>query len=150
MVKKASDKDADTKANDNKFLKRKLMEPDEWKDNTGKTHRKNVLALTACKSMSVILWRLLDFHVAGADPNDARDNNEELLTYADLTDQLENMSKREPLEYALNTVHEQSVMVYLTHHYSHEVVTAFTGDSLFLVDQSIPTQERIDAAVKRV
>jgi len=36
------------------------------------------------------------------------------------------------------------------HHYSHEVVTAFPEDSLFLVDQSIPTQERIDAAVKRV
>ncbi len=42
------------------------------------------------------------------------------------------------------------MVVYLTHHYSHEVVTAFTGVSLFLVDQSIPTQERIDAAVKRV
>jgi hypothetical protein len=29
------------------------------------------------------------------------------------------------------------------------VVTTFTGDLLFLVDQSRPTQERIDAAVKR-
>ncbi len=47
------------------------------------------------------------------------------------------MSERELLEYAFTTVHEQSVVVYLTHHY--EVVTAFTGDSLFLVDQSIPT-----------
>ena len=26
----------------------------------------------------------------------------------------------------------------------------FTGDKLFLVDQSLPTQERIDAAIKRV
>ncbi len=74
----------------------------------------------------------------------------ELLTHADLKDKPENMSERELLEYALNTVNEQSVVVYLTHHYSHEVVTAFTGDSLFLVDQSIPTHERIDAAVKRV
>jgi hypothetical protein len=41
-------------------------------------------------------------------------------------------------------------MVYLAHHYNHEVVTPFTGDSLFLVDQSIPTQKRIDAEVKRV
>ena len=54
------------------------------------------------------------------------------------------------LEYALNTVNEQLVVVYLTHHYNHEVVTAFTGDSLFLVDQSIPTQEIIDAVAKRV
>jgi hypothetical protein len=155
IARKASDKDADTKASDNKFLKRKLNEPDEWKDHTGKTHRKNMLAFTACKSMSAILWRLLDFHVAGADPNDARDINKEvrlseLLTHADLTDKLENMSKRELLEYALNTVHEQSVVVYLTHHYNHEVVTAFTWDLLFLVDQSIPTRKIIDATVKRV
>ena len=60
------------------------------------------------------------------------------------------MSEREVLKYALNTVHEMPVAVYLTHHYSHEVVTTFTGDSLFLVDQSISTQERIDAAMKRV
>jgi hypothetical protein len=74
----------------------------------------------------------------------------ELLTHAALTNKLDDLSERELLEYALNTVHEQSVVVYLTRHYSHEVVTALTGDSLFLVDQSIPTQERIDAAVKRV
>ena len=105
--------------------------------------------------MSAILWRLLDYHAAIADPNDAKEGSKEvplseLLTHADFTDKLDDMSERELLEYALNTVHEQSVVVYLTHHYSHEVVTAFTEDSLFLVDQSIPTQERIDAGVKRV
>ena len=40
--------------------------------------------------------------------------------------------------------------MYLQHHYSSEVVAAFTGDKLYLVDQSLPTQERVDAAVKRV
>jgi hypothetical protein len=55
IARKASDKEVDAKANDNKFLKRKLMEPDEWKDHTGKTHRKHLLAFTACKSMSAIL-----------------------------------------------------------------------------------------------
>jgi hypothetical protein len=89
IARKASDKDADTKVNDNKFLKRKLEEPDEWKGHTGKTHRKNLLAFTACKSMSAIFWRLLDFHVAEADPNDAKESNKEvklseLLTHADL------------------------------------------------------------------
>jgi sulfur transfer protein SufE len=89
------------------------------------------------------------------DPNDLRDCNKEvrlseLLTHADLSDKLDDMTDRELLEYALNSVHEQSVMVYLTHHYRHEVVIAFTGDSLILVDQSIPTQERIDAAMKTV
>jgi len=105
--------------------------------------------------MSAILWKLLDYHAAMADPHDAKKGSKlvklsELLTHADLTDKLDDMSERELLEYALNTVHEQSVVVYFTHHYTHEVVTAFTGDSLFLVDQSIPPQERIDAVVKRV
>jgi hypothetical protein len=74
----------------------------------------------------------------------------ELLTHADLTDKLDDMSKRGLLEYALDTVHKQAVGVNLTHHYIHEVVIAFTGDSLFLVDQSIPLQEIIDTAVKSV
>jgi len=155
IARKAYDKGVDAKANDNNFLKRKLKERDEGKTHTGKTHRKHVLAFPTCKSMSAILWRLLDFHVAEADPDDVRERSKEvrlseLLTHVDLMDKLEDMSERKLLEYALNTVHEQSVVVYLTHHYSHVVVTVFTGDSLFLVDQSIPTQDRIDAAVKRV
>jgi hypothetical protein len=105
--------------------------------------------------MSTILRRLLNYHAAMTDPNDAKEGSNEvrlseLLTHAKLKDKLDDMSERELLEYALNTIHDQSVVVYLTHHYSHEVVTAFTGDSIFLVDQSIPTHERIDAAVKRV
>jgi hypothetical protein len=55
IARKASDKEVDAKANDNKFLKRKLMEPNEWKNHTGKTHRKHLLVFTACKSMSAIL-----------------------------------------------------------------------------------------------
>ena len=102
----------DAKANDdNKLLKRKFKEPGLWKDHTGKSQRKHLLVFTACKSMSEILWRLLDFHVAKADPNDARENIKEvrlseLLTHADISDKLEDMSERELLEYALNTVHE--------------------------------------------
>ncbi len=85
------------------FLKRELKEPDEWKDHTGKTHRKHLLAFAACKSMSAILWRLLDYHAAMADPNDAKERIKEvrlseLLTHADLTDKLDGMSERELLE----------------------------------------------------
>ena len=36
------------------------------------------------------------------------------------------------------------------HHYNHDVVNAFTGDKLYLVDQSLSTHDMIDAAVKRV
>ena len=48
-----------SKEKDNKLLKRKLKEPDEWKDNAGKTHVKHLNAFTACKSMSALLWKLL-------------------------------------------------------------------------------------------
>jgi hypothetical protein len=116
IARKASDKEVDAKANENKFPKRKLKEPDEWKDRTGKTHKKQLLAFTACKSMSAILWRLLDYHAAVADPNDTKEGSKEvrlseLLTHADLTDKLEDMLERELLVYALNTVHEKPVVV---------------------------------------
>ena len=38
----------------------------------------------------------------------------------------------------------------MQHHYNHEVVAAFTGDKLYLGDQPLPTQERVDAGVKLV
>ena len=63
----------------------------------------------------------------------------ELLTHNDLMDKLGSFSVREVLEYAINTVHEQSVGIYLSHHYNHDVVNAFTRDKLYLVDQSLPT-----------
>jgi hypothetical protein len=74
----------------------------------------------------------------------------ELFIHNTLMDRIDTMSIRETLDYALNRVHEQSVVVYLQHHYNHEVVTGFTGDKLYLVDQSLPTHERVDAAVKQV
>ena len=40
IARKSFDKEVDAKVNDYKFLKRKLKEPDEWKDHTGKSHRK--------------------------------------------------------------------------------------------------------------
>jgi hypothetical protein len=49
IARKASDKEVDIKANDNKFMKRELKEPDEWKDHTSKTHKKHLLDFTACK-----------------------------------------------------------------------------------------------------
>jgi hypothetical protein len=48
------------KVEDNKLLKRKLREPDEWKDPSGKTHVPHLHASTACKTMSAILWKLHD------------------------------------------------------------------------------------------
>ena len=44
-----------SKEKDNMLLKRKLMEPDEWKNNAGRTHVNPLNALTTCKSMSALL-----------------------------------------------------------------------------------------------
>jgi hypothetical protein len=55
----SSSKEA-AKAEDNKLLKRKLREPDEWKDHSGETHVKHLHALTAYKSMYVIMWKMHD------------------------------------------------------------------------------------------
>jgi hypothetical protein len=149
---------AAAKVEDNKPLKRTLpREPDEWKDHSGKARVKHLQAFTACKSMFAILWKLHDAFRAEAEAtcgiaeDIAKDVTlGELITHNALMDRIDTMSIRETLDYALNMVHEQSVVVYLQHHYNHEVVTAFTGDKLYLVDQSLPTQERVDAAVKRV
>ena len=51
----AKDSEETTKASDGKFFKRKLKKPDEWKDSSGKTHRKHQMTFTACKSMFVML-----------------------------------------------------------------------------------------------
>ena len=58
---------AASKVEDNKLLKRKLKEPDEWKDRSGKTRVKHLQAFTACKSMSAIMWKLHDAFRAEAE-----------------------------------------------------------------------------------
>jgi hypothetical protein len=107
--------------------------------------------------MFIILWKMRDAFRAEAElachnVEDTSNNVAlgELFTYNALIDRIDTMSIRETLDYALNMVHEQSVVVYLKHHYNHEVVTAFSEDTLYLVEQSLPTQERMDAVVKRV
>jgi hypothetical protein len=134
------------KPNDKKILKRKLKEPGEWKDNKGKTPNVQLQMFIACKALSAILWRMLDSFRDEAEANGKTDasimSNDvrlaELRTCNDLTDKLDDMSSRELLEYTLNMVHEKSVVVYLSLQYNNEVVQTFTGDKLFMVDQSLP------------
>ena len=46
---------------DKKILKRKLPEPREgWKDATGKTHRAHLDSITFYKTLSAILWQLMN------------------------------------------------------------------------------------------
>jgi len=58
----------------------------------------------------------------------------ELFTHKAPMGWIDNLLVRELLEYAPNFVHKQSVVVYLSHHYNHDVVQAFMGDKLYFVD----------------
>jgi hypothetical protein len=114
--------------------------------------------ITVCKSMSAIVWKLHDAFrteaelASGSAEDVAKDVAlRELFIHSALMDRIDTMSIRETLDYALNMVHEQSAVVYLQHHhYSHEVVAAFAGDKLYLVNRSLSTREIMNAAVKRV
>ena len=102
------------------------------------------------------MWRLLNaFRLSIANSGDSEAANKEvrlgeLYTHKALMDHIDEMSVRELLEYALNFVHAQSVVVYLSHHCNHDLVQAFSGDKLYLVDHTTPTQDWIDESVKRV
>ena len=110
------------------------------KDHAGKTRLKNMHAFPSCKSMSALIWKLLDEYMEemkdnGDDAATASDVRlSEMRTHSDLMYKLDNMPVREVLEYALNTVHEQSVVIYMSQHYSHDVVNACMGGKLYLVD----------------
>ena len=54
----ASSSKAVAKVEDNKLLKRKLREPDEWKDHSGKTNVKHLQAFTAFRTIYAIMWKL--------------------------------------------------------------------------------------------
>ena len=56
----SSSSKAVAKVEDNKLLKRKLREPDKWKNHSSKTHVKHLQVFTACKSMFAIMWKLHD------------------------------------------------------------------------------------------
>jgi hypothetical protein len=108
------------KIEDDKLLKRKLKEPDEWVDNVGKTHQKHLQAFTTCKSLSEILWRLLDvFRLSMANSGNPETIDKdvrlgEFYAHKALMDRIDEMPVWELMEYALNFVHEQSVVMYHT------------------------------------
>jgi hypothetical protein len=54
------------------------------------------------------------------------------------------------LEMGLNYVHEAAHSVYLRHVYSNKVAETFLGDELFGTNRTIPIEDKVDNAVKRV
>jgi len=97
----------------NKLLKKKLREPDERKDHSGKTHVNHLHAFIACKSLYVVLWKLHDAFRAEAElaSGSAEDIAKDvvlgkLFTHNALMDRIDTMSIRETLDYALSMVHD--------------------------------------------
>jgi hypothetical protein len=59
-------------------------------------------------------------------------------------------SVKELLEMGLNCVHEAAHSLYVKHVYNGAVAETFLRDALFGADGTIPVEERVDSAVKRV
>ena len=145
-----------------KFLKRKLPEPTEgWKDSSGKTHRKNLDLMKFHKVVSAGCWAMLDIcrELAKQNPESAEGSELEkevrlarLVPLADFEKRVEEkeISFREILEVMLNHVHESAHTLYVRHIYGHSVAESFVGDDLFGSDRSLPVEDRVDTAVKRV
>jgi hypothetical protein len=62
----------------------------------------------------------------------------------------ETFTVKELLEMGLNCVHEAAHSLYVKHVYNGVVAENFLGDALFGADKTIPVEERVDNAVKRV
>ena len=67
-----------------------------------------------------------------------------------LEENLHNYTVLQLLEMGLNYVHEAAHIVYVKHVYNGTVAETFHGDELFGADRTIPVEDRVDSAVKRV
>jgi hypothetical protein len=68
----------------------------------------------------------------------------------DMETKWETYTVKELLEMGLNCVHEAAHFLYVKHVYNWTVAETFLGDALFGADRTIPVEERVDSAVKRV
>ena len=50
----------------------------------------------------------------------------------------------------LNCVHEAAHSLYVKHVYNGAVAETFLGDIVFGADRTIPVEDRLDSAIKRV
>ena len=135
-------------------MKRKLPEPrDGWKDASGKTHKVHLDAITYHKTLSAILWQIMDIvhhqSTGGSTPTPdvllAR-----LVPFDTLEEKIDTYSVLELLTMGINCVHEAAHSVYVKHVYNGTVAETFLGDELFGADRTIPVEDRVDSAVKRV
>jgi hypothetical protein len=138
-----------------KIVKRKLPEPrDEWKDSTGKLHRAHSDAMSFHKTLSAMLWELVDIVHQQTNPGTTTPAPDvqlaRLVPLAVLEDNISTYSVGQILEMSLNYVHEAAHAVYLKHVHNNTVAEIFLGDELFGADRTVPIEERVNKAVKRV
>ncbi len=143
-----------TVTTDKKIIKRKLPEPrDGWKDASGKTHKVHLDAMTYHKTLSAILSQIMDIvhQQSGGGSTPSPDVPLTILILFDtLEGKIEYYSVKELLSMGLNFVHEAAHSVYAKHVYNGTVAETFLGDKLFGADRTIPIEDRVDNAVKRV
>jgi hypothetical protein len=70
--------DESTKLTDNKILKMELKDPDEWKDSLDRTHKKHQMAFAACKSMYVMMRKVLDHYREESQGGNDKATNKEI------------------------------------------------------------------------
>jgi hypothetical protein len=144
-----------TTAAEKKIIKRKLPEPrDGWKDPAGKLHRAHSDAMAYHKTISAFLWQLVDIVHQQSNPGTTTSAPDvplaRLVPLATVEAKISTYSVGQILEMSLNYVHEAAHAVYLRHVYNNTVADTFLGDELFGADRTVPIEERVDKAVKRV
>jgi hypothetical protein len=73
-----------------------------------------------------------------------------LVPLKDMETKWETYTVKELLEMGLNCVHEATHSLYVKHVYNGADAETFWGDALFGADRTIPVEERVVSAVKRV
>jgi hypothetical protein len=143
-------------ASNKKIMKRKLPEPvDGWKDQSGKTHRVHHDHSVYHKTFSGIFWQIMDIVHEQSSNGSGEPTPEVLLArlvpLKEMETKGETFTVKELLEMGLNCVHEAAhSSLYVKHVYNGAVAETFWGDDLFGADMTIPVEERMDNAVKRV
>jgi hypothetical protein len=138
-----------------KIMKRKLPEPsDGWKDQSSKQHRVHHETMLYHKQVSGICWKIMDIvH------DQASNSSGELTPYVllarlvpfkEMEEKKGTYTVKELLEMGLNCVHEAAHALYIKHVYNETVAETFTCDPLVGAARTIPIEDRVDSAVKRV
>ena len=73
-----------------------------------------------------------------------------LIPYATIEENIAGYSVLELLQMMLNYVHEAAHSIYIKHVYNGTVADTFLRDELLGADRTIPIEDRVDIAVKRV